>query len=162
MEKKIGLAILLALVLVLSSFGLASAGIEPSPFQPEINQLHSVELNVAAINKRLEKLNESETPPEGSENYLRAMAHQMDILSARVAETLLTLPSPSLINPYDGQDEVLLSLDGIRFDSGGINNITVRIQEKMGIGPSPFYGSIKLIQDIEFHFIPILHPPTIP
>ncbi len=142
---------------------MASAGVEPSPFQPEINKLHSIELNVAAINKRLAKFNESDPLPEGLVNYLNAMANQMDNLKTRLEEVLFVLPSPSLANPYDGQDEVVFALDGIRGDSGGINLVIDKITSRMGIGPSPFkIGSIKIIEGIDLHLIPILPPPTLP
>jgi hypothetical protein len=38
--------VLAASVLFLSNAHVVSAGVEPSPFQPELNKLHSIELNV--------------------------------------------------------------------------------------------------------------------
>ncbi len=163
MVKKMSRMVLVACLFTILCPPIASAGIEPSPFQPEINKLHSIELNVAAINKRLAKLNESEPLPEGATNYLNAMANQMNDLNARLEEVLLVLPSPSLTNPYDGQDEVVFALDGIKGDSGGINLIIDKISARMGIEPSPWkIGSIRIIEGIDFHLIPILPPPPLP
>jgi len=157
MEKKIGFAIMLMMVMVLGSFGRAAAGVDPQPFRAEINKLHSIELTVAAINKRLAMLDGLATLPEGLENHLRATARQMDVVSARMAETLAALPVPSPASPYRGQDEVVLSLDGIKLDVGRISDIINRIAARMGVDPTPFkIGSIKIIEDIDFHLVPIL------
>jgi len=76
---------------------------------------------------------------------------------------LFVLPSPSLTNPYDGQDEVVFALDGIKGDSGGLNLIIDKISARMGIEPSPWkIGSIRIIEGIDFHLIPILKSPTLP
>ncbi len=163
MVKKMSRMVLVACLFAILCPPTASAGVEPSPFQPEINKLHSIELNVAAINKRLAKLNESESLPEGTTNYLNAMANQMNGLHARLEEVLFVLPSPSLTNPYDGQDEVVFALDGIKGDSGGLNLIIDKISARMGIEPSPWkIGSMRIIEGIDFHLIPILKPPTSP
>ena len=159
MEKKIGFACLFACALLFASSRPASAGVEPSPFQPEINKLHSIELHISAINNRLAKFSNAEVLPDGSQNYLDAMALQMDSLSVRLSETLAALPAPSLQLPYTGQDEVLFSLDAIREESGGMNQIIDSIASRMGIEPSPFkIGSLQLISDIDVHLIPVLPP----
>jgi hypothetical protein len=145
MGKRIALSILVVGMLVLGLVGACLAGIEPSPFQPEINQLHSIELNIAAINKRMAKMDESETLPNGATNYLNAMATKMQGLKARLEEVLIVLPTPSLINPYIGQDEVLFALDSIRGDSKGAYGIVEHIVSRMGIGPSPF---LPLFNDV--------------
>ena len=142
-------------------YGIAMAGVEPSPFQPEINQLHSIELNIAAINERMDQLHAMPNMPAGSENYLRAMANQLDILNARLADAIAVLPSPSLINPYEGQDEVLFSLDAIKVYSGEYNLVVDKISSRMGVEPSPFkIGSVNIIGVIDIHFFPVL--PTLP
>lgn len=50
MKKRILLSTVVAGLLVLGIAG-GSAGVEPSPWQPEVNKLHSIELNIAAIEK---------------------------------------------------------------------------------------------------------------
>jgi len=155
--------VLCFVVAVISVFvyGFAMAGVEPSPFQPEINQLHSIELNIAAINERMDHLNAMPNTPAGSANYLKAMANQLDILNARLADALAVLPSPSLINPYEGQDEVLFSLDAIQVYSSDYNLVVDKITSRMGVEPSPFkIGSVNIIDIIDIHFFPIL--PVLP
>lgn len=163
MVKKMLRMVLVACLFFIFCLPMAFAGVEPSPFQPEINKLHSIELNVAAINKRLAKISESDTLPDGLINFLDAMANQMDILNARLQEVLLVLPSPSLTSPYDGQDEVVFSLDAIKGDSGSLNRIIDNISVRMGVEPSPWkLGTIRIIEGIDFHLTPILQPPTLP
>jgi hypothetical protein len=170
MEKKIVLSAVLAGFMVLGFAGIVLAGIEPSPWEPEINKLHSIELQGAAINKRLAKLDEFETLPEGAANYLDAMANQVQGLKTKLEEVLLVLPSPSPISPYEGQDEVIFALDSIRVDSKGSFGIVERIVSRMGVEPSPFLPlfrdiSIRIIDGINIHILPILPPlplPTLP
>jgi hypothetical protein len=156
MKKIICLTVAVISVFV---YGFAMAGVEPSPFQPEINQLHSIELGIAAINERMDHLHAMPNMPAGSENYLNAMAKQLDILNARLADVLIVLPSPSLISPYEGQDEVLFSLDAIHVYSGEYNLVIDEITSRMGVEPSPFkIGSENIINIIDIHFLPILPP----
>ena len=63
MKKRILLSAVVTGILVLGIVGVCLAGIEPVPWEPEINKLHSIELNIAAIQKRLVKLDEFETLP---------------------------------------------------------------------------------------------------
>lgn len=158
MKKKIGFMMVLMMAMALGSSGRAAAGVDPQPFRDEINKLHSIELTVAAVNNRLAKLDESAALPEGMKNHLRATARQMDVVSARMAETLAALPIPSSASPYRGQNEVVLSLEGIKLDVGGINDIINRIAARMGVDPTPFkIGSIRIIEDIDFHLVPMLY-----
>jgi hypothetical protein len=91
------------------------------------------------------------------------MANQMDVLNSRLAEVLNVLPSPSLIDPYMGQDEVVFALDGIQIDSKDFNILIDKITSHMGVEPSPFkIGSINIIGGIDLHIAPILPLPTLP
>lgn len=119
--------------MLLGSVSTVSAGVEPSPFQPEINQLHSVELNVATIDKRIGKLPDSTASPEGKAGHLEAMANQLGVLDTRLTDALNMLP-PISYTPYDGQDEVLSALEGIRSDANSIGDFATR----MGVEPSPW------------------------
>ena len=156
-------------LLLLGMSGIVSAGVEPSPFEPEINKLHSIELQVAAINKRLAKVDEYQVIPEGTTNYLTAMANQMQGVQARLDEVLLMLPLPSTGSTYIGQEEAVFALDSIRVDSKDSYIILGRIVSRMGVEPSPFLPvfnnvSIKIIDDINIHLLPvlpILEPPQI-
>ena len=120
----------------------AFAGIEPSPFQPQINQLHSIELNVGTIDKRIGKLPDSAADPNGITGQLQAMASKLGDLDTRLADNLNMLPPLSNV-PFDGQDEVLSALEGIKSDSGSIFDVATR----MGIGPSPFRDAALAVQN---------------
>lgn len=163
MERKVLSLGIVAGLLLWGVAGTVFAGVEPSPFQPEINKLHSIELNVAAINKRVAKLTEFKTLPEGATNYLSAMANQMQGLKARLEEVLLVLPEPKEGGAYIGQDEVVFALHSIGVDS---NDIVENIFSHWGVGPSPFLPlfkevSISIIEGINIHILPIrlLLPP---
>ena len=112
MEKKILLSVVVAGLFTLSITGAVFSGIEPVPWEPEINKLHSIELNVAAIEKRLIKLDEFETLPGGTVNYLDAMINKLGVLDTRLADTLNLLPPYNQLDTGT-QDEVFLSLDAI-------------------------------------------------
>ena len=163
MRTKVLLSVAVGGLLILGLAAACLAGVEPSPFISEINKLHSIELNVAAINKRLAKVDEAETLPEGTTNYLNAMANQMQGLQTRLEEVLVVLPSPILGGAYVGQDEVVFALDSIRVDSKGAFDIVERIVSRMGIEPSPWLPlfrdiSIRIIEGINIHILPILPP----
>ena len=163
MKKRILLSVLAAGIFVLGIEGVCLAGVEPSPFQPEINKLHSIELNIAAINKRLAKVEEAATLPEGTTNYLNAMANQMQGLQTRLEEVLLVLPSPIPGGAYIGQDDAVFALDSIRADSKGASDILERIVSRMGVEPSPFLPvfrnvSIRIIEGINMHILPVMPP----
>ena len=113
------------------------AGVEPSPWEPEINKLHSIELNIAVIEKRLVKLDVDETLPPGTVNRLNAMENKLGVLDTRLADTLYLLPPFSQLDTGT-QEEIFLSVDAIRTDASGMGDIFSRIVERMGIEPSPW------------------------
>ncbi len=162
MVKKMSRMALVACLFTILCPLLASAGVEPSPFEPEINKLHSIELQIAAINKRLAKVNEFETLPGGATDYLNAMANQIQGLKTKLDEVLLVLPAPSSGGSYIGQDEVVFALDSIRVDSKGNFDIVENIVSRMGIDPAPFLPlfnvSIRIIEGINLHIEPVLPP----
>lgn len=167
MGKRVFWSVVVAGMLLLGIVGVCLAGVEPSPFEPEINKLHSIELNIAAINKRLAKLNEFDTLPEGATEYLNAMANQMQGLKARLEEVLLVVPLPSFDAPFIGQDEVVFALDSIRGDSSEGYAIIENIVRRMGVGPSPFLPlfndvSRRIIIGINDHLRTVVIPPLTP
>jgi len=137
MKKRIFLSVIVAGMLVLGIVGVCRAGVEPTPWEPEINKLHSIELNIAAIEKRLVKLDELEALPQGTVNYLDAMINKLGVLDTRLADTLSLLPAFSNLDTGT-QGEVFLSLDAIRADVSGMTDIFSRIAERMGIDPVPW------------------------
>ena len=168
MGKKVFFSVIAGALLVLGIEGACLAGIEPSPFQPEINKLHSIELQAAAINKRVAKVNGFETLPDGATNYLNAMANQMESLKTRLEEVLYVLDPPSLINPYIGQDEVVFALDSIKADSKGTLDIMRKqLSAAWALSPCPFLPlfrdiSLRIIDKIDIHILPIFPPPPLP
>lgn len=163
MGKRVSLSVAVSMMLLLG-VGVCFAGVEPSPFEPEIKKLHSIELNIAAINKRLAKLNGFDTLPEGATEYLNAMANQMQGLKARLEEVLLVVPLPSFDAPFIGQDEVVFALDSIRGDSSEGYGIIENIARRMGVGPSPFLPlfndiSRRIIIEINDHLRTVVIPP---
>jgi hypothetical protein len=124
-------------LLVLGITGGGLAGVEPSPWEPEINKLHSIELNIAVIEKRLVKLDVDETLPPGTVNRLNAMENKLGVLDTRLADTLYLLPPFSQLDTGT-QEEIFLSVDAIRTDASGMGDIFSRIVERMGIEPSPW------------------------
>ena len=166
MGKRVSLSVVAAGMLLLG-VGVCFAGVEPSPFEPEIKKLHSIELNIAAINKRLAKLNEFDTLLEGATEYLNAMANQMQRLKARLEEVLLVVPLPSFDAPFIGQEEVVFALDSIRSDSAEGYVIIENIVSRMGVGPSPFLPlfndvSRKIIIGINDYLRTVVIPPVTP
>jgi hypothetical protein len=139
MDRKILSLVVVAGLLLWAVTGTVFAGIEPVPWLPEINKLHSIELNIAAIQKRLGKLDGNESLPEGTVNYLNAMINQLGALDTRLADTL------SLLDPFSqldtAQEEVFLALDSISTDASPMTDIFSRIAERMGIEPSPWEPS---------------------
>jgi len=166
MGKRVFLSVVAAGMLLLG-VGVCLAGVEPTPFEPEISKLHSIELNIAAINKGLAKLNELDTLPEGATEYLNAVANQMQGLKSRLEEVLLVVPLPSFDAPFIGQDEVVFALDSIRGDSSEGYGIIENIVSHMGVGPSPFlllFNDVSrgIISQINDHLRTVVIPPLMP
>lgn len=124
------------LALLLFTAGSAFTGIAPSFFKTEINKLHSIELNLVAIRKNLEKLQSRGPLPKGTPNYLEATVNHLGVLDTRLADVINALQDPDI--PYPGLDEVILSLHGIRTDASSIMNLFQNIYIRLGIAPSPF------------------------
>ena len=143
MEKKILLSVVVAGMLLLGIVGVCLAGIEPVPWEPEINKLHSIELNIAAIEKRLVKLSEFETLPEGTVNYLDAMINKLGVLDTRLADTLYLLPSIGQLDT-ETEEEVLIALYAISTDASSISSI-IDIFERMGVEPAPWRPVVNSI-----------------
>lgn len=119
----------------------AHAGIEPSPWMPEINKLHSIELNLGAIHKRMENLSNAPTLPAGALNYVEATANQTGVLNLRLWDVLAALPAYG--NLGGDQEEIRLALDGIRTDAGGVIDLLDLIARRMGVEPAPWKTSLQ-------------------
>jgi hypothetical protein len=80
------------------------AGVEPSPFQPEINKLGAVSLVLEAVYLRLDDT--LQPPPDddmpatdGTIGKLEAMVTQLDVLNNRVGDVIDRTPPPDDNHP---------------------------------------------------------------
>ena len=62
------------------------------------------------------------------------MAKKLGDLDTRLTDVLMVLPMPLYDDPYEGQDDVLDSLDGMKSDASSIYDIS----DIMGVEPTPF------------------------
>jgi len=151
--------LLVALVMLMFlAPGAVVAGIEPSPFEPELNKLHSIELNLAAIKKRMESRSAMVTLPAGTENYLLANGNQLGVLDNRLAEVLNALPYGTL--DAQTKEEVVLALEGMLVDLTGsllpgtvgetsnVINLVDNIVSRLGVGPSPFLPVLESLSSL--------------
>ena len=131
----------LSCVLFLAHFGVANAGIEPSPWQPEINQLGAVENVLVSANDRIVKV--MAKPPDditpspdlnGALNRLDAINKQLvsvdDMVASMIAEVMGIEPSPFADLP-----DLVPALTGV---NGAAQIIVDEIQAKLGVEPTPF------------------------
>ena len=68
------------------------------------------------------------------------MANKLGDLDARLGDVLLALPPLAIF--YDGRDEVIAALNGIRTDTGSIMDVAV----SMGVEPTPFSEAALAVQ----------------
>jgi hypothetical protein len=136
MKKKLLSMVFVAGLLLVGITGTVFAGVEPSPFQPEINRLHSIRLNMAITQKGLDNLVIAPSLPRGTKAGLLAIKYELYVLDTQLGNILEELP------PYDEQDlrqkGVLLALGGIRIDALSMEDPLDYILSRLGIGPSPF------------------------
>jgi hypothetical protein len=137
MEKRILLSVVVAGLLVLGITGACLAGIEPSPWQPEINKLHSIELNLTLIQMGLDNLLISPSLPRGIKAGMSTIKYQLSVLDTQLAEVLQEL------YPYDkldvlGKRGVFFALEGIRMNALGMEDPYDIIQSRMGVEPAPW------------------------
>ena len=141
-------AIVLLSVIAFSFFMLnhvqtISAGVEPTPFKPEINKLSSINLNISAISRHIVGLPYSPASPEGVQMYLEDVGTKLVDLDTRLEDVLVELPMPSYDNPFDGQDAILSSLDSMR---SGVS-IIYDVSDRMGVEPTPFREAAIAVKD---------------
>lgn len=119
MKRKMGLSVLLAGVAVLILAGTGVAGVEPSPFKPEINKLNAIENGLHSVGERVNLVLAS--PPgqnvqspavQGVVGRLSAMGNQLSLLDGMINsvmdEVLQTSPDGSV--PKD----LIPALDGVK------------------------------------------------
>ncbi len=141
MKKTIMVCAVCAALFFACGVSVSIAGVEPVPWMPEINKIHSIELNVAAIQKRLEHLAGAVVFPEGTINYLDATANQTGVLNSRLANVLAALPSYGSL-PAEDQEEINLALGNIRVYATGASRLLENILSRMGVEPVPWRASL--------------------
>ena len=140
--KTKGLLLAVSAMLVLAlNVPFATAGVEPSPFISYINKLNSIELNVGAVQKRLENRVSEPVLPEGTRNYMDAIANQTGVLNLRLWDVLAELPVYEGLG--DDREEIYLALDGIRTGSTGVIGLLEQIGRRMGVDPVPWKASLQ-------------------
>ena len=141
MKTKVMVLAALAAMALAVSVPSVHAGIEPVPWMPEINKLHSIELNLGAIHKRMENLYSKPALPAGTLNYVEATVNQTGVLNLLLWYVLAALPAYGSLGT--DQEEVYLALDGIRTDATGVMGLLELIGRRMGVDPVPWKSSLQ-------------------
>jgi hypothetical protein len=142
MALSLGLGLFLGVIFMTPTFSVAKAGFEPSPFQPEINQLgavanilHSADFRVA---RNISHPPDPCVPPdpckglEGDINRIEAIQNQVssadDMVKAMIEEVMGFEPMP-----FRAED-LIPPLQIVKDAAGGI---ALRIEEFMAGPPDP-------------------------
>jgi hypothetical protein len=139
---KKSLSVVVAVVL-LGATGAAQAGVEPSPFQPAINRMHSIDLNLALNQKALDALVIAPSLPRAARFVLGDIRYNLAVLDAQLADILAELP------PYgelgESQKGVYLALESIRIGVLNMEDPLVYVLRRMDVEPSPFMEMLTSI-----------------
>ncbi|MBT8089975.1 MAG: hypothetical protein KJO01_07185 [Gammaproteobacteria bacterium] len=133
--------IALVAALFLGNLGVATAGVEPSPFQPEINQLGAAENILVSANSRIIKAMDHPPDPvvpspnlNGALNRLDAINRQLvsvdDMVASMIEEVMGFEPSP-----FHPLSEIVPAIAGVQ---GAALNIVEEIDARLGFEPTPF------------------------
>lgn len=157
MGKSILLSVVVAGLLLWGVTGTVFGGVEPTPWQPEINKLHSIELSMAIIQKGLDNLVISPSLPRGTKNALLAIRYELYDLDTKLADVLAELP---LYNEQDVEQKgVFFALEGIRMYALGMEDPFDYILSRMGVGPSPWK---EILDSITGRINDYISPPCVP
>jgi hypothetical protein len=140
--------LIVVVVLFLFPF-FAMAGFEPSPFQPEINQLGAVANILSSADFRIARTisvpPEPCVPPDPCQesisdiNKLESIGNQLtlsgDIVGAMIEEVMGLDPSPF-------REDLVAPLEVVR---SAANDIVEDIYAVMGVEPSPFYDALQSV-----------------
>ena len=115
MCRKPSLLVLLAL-LILALANLAGAGVDPSPFKPQLNKLNSISNELDSINKRLNYLlvptgSSPKADAAGVANQLGSMAEQFRELGARINDIHATFEDDSIDLPKEIRESLVIIED---------------------------------------------------
>jgi len=124
-KRKLAPVVAVAVCFLFALCSVAWAGIEPSPWKPEINKLNAVENNLRSIHERITRV--LATPPDpwtpspnvnGVVGRLSAMENQLLLVNGM----LVSVMDEVLGNPPDPfvPEDMLPALEGVRAASQGI------------------------------------------
>jgi hypothetical protein len=134
--KRNVLSLMVAGLLLFGLTGTVFAGIEPSPFQPQINKLNSIQLSMAFIQNSLGNVVVSKSVPFGTRAVLLGIKYNLTSLDKQLADVLAELPPYSQLG--NGQMGVYYALEGLRINALSMSDPFDYILWRLGIGPSPF------------------------
>jgi hypothetical protein len=135
MDRKL-LSLMVAGLLLCGLTGTVFAGVGPSPFQPEINKLNSIELNMAFIQNSLGNVVVSKSLPFGTKGVLLGIKYNLTSLDKQLADVLAELPPYSELGEW--QNGVYYALEGLRINALSMEDPLGYILWRMGIEPSPW------------------------
>jgi hypothetical protein len=136
MKKNLLSLMVAAGLFVFGLTGTVFAGVGPSPFQPQINKLNSIQLNMAFIQKSLGNVAVSKSVPFGTRGVLLGIKYNLTSLDKQLADVLAELPPYSELGEW--RTGVYYALEGLRINALGMTNPLDYILWRMGIEPSPF------------------------
>ena len=150
--------LIILVILFLFPF-FAMAGVEPSPFQPEINQLGAVANILSSADFRIART--ISVPPEpcvppdpcqnlnGAVNKLEAIGNQVtsagDMVGAMIEEVMGLEPTPFRV-------DLVAPLLVVR---DAANDIVNKIYEVMGTEPSPFYEALESVANAAMQVVDV-------
>lgn len=135
MKKKL-VSLLVAASLLCGLTGTVYAGIEPSPFQPQINKLNSIQLSMAFVQKSLGNVVVSKSVPFGTRGVLLGIKYNLTSLDKQLTSVLAELPPYSQLGEW--QNGVYYALEGLRINALSMADPFDYILWRLGVGPSPF------------------------
>ena len=135
MKKKL-VSLLVAALLLFGLTGTVFAGVEPSPFQPQINKLNSIQLSMAFIQNSLGNVVVSKSVPFGTRAVLLGIKYNLTSLDKQLTSVLAELPPYSQLGEW--QNGVYYALEGLRINALSMSDPFDYILWRLGVGPSPF------------------------
>ena len=160
MVRKLLSLVVAAVLLFWGVTGTVFAGIEPSPWQPQINKLHSIELNMAFIQKSLGNVVVSKLMPFGTKGVLLGIKYNLTSLDKQLADVLAELPPYSELGEW--QNGVYYALEGLRINALSMEDPLGYILWRMGIEPSPWKNFLDSISSRISDYSGITCTPGIP
>lgn len=154
MEKgKLAPVVAVAICFLFTLCTAAWAGVEPSPWKPEINKLNAVENGLHSINERVSRVlgnppdqNAQSPAVEGLVGRLSAMGNQLSLLDGMLIsvmdEVLQTSPDGSV------PEDMLPALDGIKAASQAVAGSVGKYLDSNTPAPATFINALTNVKDL--------------